>query len=66
MVIRIIDETPHESVVKKAVCRNCGVTLEYVPNDIKSRDTMDYGGTTDTLYFIDCLKCQKQVQVKRY
>ena len=66
MAVKIVDEIPHESVVKKVVCRNCGITLEYVPNDVKSRSHTDYSGTADTYYFIDCLKCQKPVEVKKY
>ena len=25
---------PHKSVVKECICRKCGCTLEYTPNDV--------------------------------
>jgi Zn ribbon nucleic-acid-binding protein len=64
-MIRIIDETPHPTVVKQVVCRNCGCTLEYTPNDVKNYVHHDYGGGSDTVYHINCLKCNHQINVSR-
>lgn len=60
-MIKVIDKTPHKSVVKQVVCDNCGVTLEYVPADIKSQSYSDYGGGHNTDYYIDCPDCNHRV-----
>ncbi|GEM_PF-2423949 len=36
MAVRAIKVEPDPSVVKRIVCPNCGVTLEYRPNDVKT------------------------------
>jgi 5-methylcytosine-specific restriction endonuclease McrA len=64
MAIRIIDDKPHKSVVKEQVCTNCGVTLEYVPADVKEFVHHDYGGGSDVVRYIVCPKCQHQQRVK--
>lgn len=66
MTVKIIDTQPHKSVVKETVCGNCGVTLQYVPNDVKKYVHHDYGGGSDMVYYIDCPACSKQVNVKGY
>ena len=66
MAIRIIEEKPDPSVVKTVICRKCGVKLEYVPIDIKSYTSRNYGGGSDTYYYIPCLKCNNQVPVRGY
>ena len=65
-MIKIIDDKPHPTVVKQVVCRNCGCTLEYTPNDVQKYVHHDYGGGSDTVYHINCLKCGHQVNVSRY
>lgn len=66
MVIKVIDDKPHKSVVKEAICSNCGVTLEYVPADIEERMVTDYTGDSDVIRFIRCPKCQHQHTVRSY
>ena len=63
-MIKVISNVPHKSVVKECICRNCGSTLEYTPNDVKETTSTDYGGGTDTYYHIDCPTCMKRVYVK--
>lgn len=64
MAIKIVEEKPHKSVVKRVVCLNCGVTLEYVPNDVKVHIYKDISGTSDSYNYIDCPKCSKRIVVK--
>lgn len=64
-MVRVIDPTPDKSVVKVTICQECGVKLEYVPNDIKSYDSRDYTGDVDTYYYIACPNCGKRVYVTR-
>jgi hypothetical protein len=65
MTVKIIKMEPDPQVVRQTVCFNCGVTLEYVPNDIKNRVHRDYTGDSDTVYYIDCAACNQQVRVSR-
>lgn len=62
-MVTIVKTEPHPSVVKEVVCRNCGVTLSYVPNDVVSRYVKDYGGGGDTYKHIKCPNCSKEVGV---
>ena len=65
-MVRIVKVEPHSSVVKEVVCRNCGVTLEYTPSDIKEDYSTDYTGGTDYYKYIKCPPCGHEVQVKGY
>lgn len=45
---RVIKKEPDPSVKKEIVCRGCGATIEYVPNDVKTLwSGTDYGGGPD-------------------
>ena len=65
-MVTVISTTPHPSVVKETICRNCGATLQYVPADINNKVVSDYTGDRDTVYYIVCPPCGKQVTVKGY
>lgn len=65
-MVTVVSTQPHPSVVKETVCRNCGSTLQYVPRDVNHREVSDYCGGRDTVYFIDCPTCNKEVFVKGY
>ncbi len=65
-MVKIIDATPHKSVVKQVICRNCGCTLEYVPCDIKTTTSRDYGGGTDVFKYIECPSCKAHVVVAQH
>lgn len=62
-MVKIVDETPDPSVVKRVVCRNCGCKLEYVPADIKEDYSSDYTGGKDYYDYIECPKCHDRVHV---
>ncbi len=67
MSVKIINETPDSEVVKQIVCQNCGVTLEYTPNDvILLWSGTDYGGGPDGAKGFKCPKCNKNVITKRW
>jgi RNase P subunit RPR2 len=65
-MVTVVNPVPHPSVVKEVICRNCGVTLSYVPNDVASRIETDYGGGSEQVKFIKCPSCKGEVQVKGY
>lgn len=66
-MIRIIDETPDEKVVKRISCQNCGVKLEYVPNDVVVLwSGRDYSGGSDGAKGFKCPKCNKNVITERW
>lgn len=65
-MVRIIDPIPAQSVVKQVLCLNCGVKLEYVPNDVKKVDGRDYSGGSDGHEFINCPSCSKKVILRSW
>lgn len=64
-MVRIVNTKPHKSVVKKVICDNCGVTLEYVPNDVSTRTIRDYGGGSDTEKYFVCPNCDHTIVLER-
>jgi len=60
-MIKIINDKPHKSVVKRAICDNCGVTLEYVPNDVATKHWKDYDGGGNSADYIPCPQCNHQI-----
>lgn len=63
-MVTIVKTEPHPTVIKEVVCRNCGVTLAYVPRDVKTRVVKDYTGSGDEYRSIDCPSCNKEVSVR--
>lgn len=58
---------PDKSVVKRIVCKGCGATIEYVPNDVRTLwSGTDYGGGPDGAEGFNCPECGKQVITKRW
>ena len=62
-MIKVIKKEPAREVLKEVICRSCGVTLSYVPNDVESRQHSYYDGSTDTILYIMCPECKKEIQV---
>lgn len=46
---------------KRITCRKCASILQYLPIDLKSRTSKDYGGGTDYVEFIVCPTCANEV-----
>jgi DNA-directed RNA polymerase subunit RPC12/RpoP len=65
-MVTVVSTVPHPSVVKEVVCKNCGATLQYTPNDIKEGKSYDYTGSFDMVYSIKCPPCGNDVFVKRH
>jgi DNA-directed RNA polymerase subunit RPC12/RpoP len=63
-MVKLISTTPHHSVVKESICKNCGSTLEYTPSDINSYTARSYDGSSDTYNYIICPNCNHEVHVK--
>jgi len=62
-MVQIVDPTPDPSVVKYAVCKNCGVKLSYVPADVEQDYTADYTGGREYYEYIVCPNCSQHVHV---
>lgn len=62
-MVTVVNAQPHVSVIKEAICSNCGVTLQYTPAEVKSHIHYDYGGGSDMHYTIKCPNCNKKVYV---
>lgn len=63
-MVTVVSVVPHPSVVKEAICRNCGATLTYVPNDVQERTAYDYTGGYDLIKHIVCPPCKHEVSVR--
>ena len=61
--MKVISTVPHHSVVKQCVCRKCGSTLEYTPNDVTENPVTDYTGCTDIYKVINCGNCGTEITV---
>lgn len=66
MAVKIINDKPDKSVVKRIVCKNCGAKLEYLPVDVKSRHGTDYGGGPDGAEWVDCPKCNQPAVIRSW
>lgn len=64
-MVVVINSKPDASVVKEIICKNCGVTLQYVLADVKRGETSDYTGDKDYYYYIICPPCGHKLHVKR-
>lgn len=60
-MIKIINPIPDPRVVKEVICKNCGVTLGYTPNDVVSSRGVDIDGSSYTYKYIRCPNCEAQV-----
>lgn len=62
-MVKVISTNPHESVVKRVICKHCGSTLEYVPVDVQEQTLTSYDGSSDTSKFIICPTCSNRLWV---
>lgn len=65
-MVTVVSTVPHPSVEKEVICKGCGATLKYVPNDIKEKVSRDYTGGSDIYHYIQCPPCGKEIYVTRY
>lgn len=50
---------------KKTTHSDCGAVISYFKNEVQSAVHYDYGGGSDTWYYIICPNCGKKVEVSR-
>ncbi len=65
-MVTIIKKEPDNSVLKEIVCRNCGATLSYVPNEVKSYSGTDFGGGSDGQEWVDCPNCNEKAIIRSW
>jgi hypothetical protein len=66
MTVKVIETKPDQSVVKRIICKSCGATLEYVPNDVQIYSGTDRGGGPDGEEWVDCPNCTKKVTIRSW
>lgn len=54
-----------EKAYRRVTCRQCASIIEYLPIEVKKNTYTDYGGGSDTVYWIECPECGKDVTVSR-
>ncbi len=62
-MIRIIDDKPAPSAVKRTACDNCGAQLEYTRSDTRIETRTDYTGSSDRYRVLNCPKCREKLTV---
>lgn len=65
-MVKIIKVKPAPSVVRRIICRHCGATLEYTPNEIKSYNGTDYSGGPDGEEWVNCPNCGKHATIRSW
>ena len=63
-MVTVVSTSPHPSVVKETICRNCGATLQYVPKDIKEKIVSDYTGDKERIRYIECPPCNHHIVIR--
>ncbi len=56
-MVTVLRIEPDRSVVKEVVCRHCGATLQYIPNEVQSYHGRDYSGGADGYEWVNCPNC---------
>lgn len=49
---------------KRVRCPACLVLIKYAPIEVKHRIVSDYGGGSDSYYWINCPKCHHEITVE--
>jgi ribosomal protein S27AE len=65
-MVKIIKKAPHKDVKKQVVCGECGATLEYVPNEVKSYSGTDKSGGPDGCEWVNCPNCSKRAIIRSW
>lgn len=65
MTVRVVKEAPSPQVEKEIVCRECGRTLAYVPNDVQSYHGTDISGGPDGHTWVNC-PCGKKAIISSW
>jgi ribosomal protein S27E len=63
-MVTVVKIEPHPTVVNEAICKGCGATLEYVPNEVQTYNWIDYGGDNNVVKYVTCPNCNNEVKVK--
>lgn len=61
-----VERDPTDEEKRKAKCPGCLCVIRYVPNEVMNRTFSDYGGGSDTHWWVVCpnSKCGKEVPVR--
>lgn len=54
-----------EKLAKQVTCHGCASILEYYPNEKQERTYKDISQCTETIHYIVCPGCNKEVIIKR-
>ena len=61
MAIKVVGKDKKK--IRKVTCNNCSSILEFTNSDIKGRTYKDISQVTETVYYIVCPDCRKQIEV---
>ena len=60
--MRVISDASKD-IEKRLICHKCGTEIGYLPIDIQEKICRDYGGGYDTIKWIKCPKCKREIVV---
>ena len=55
--MKVLQKGRDRDVGKEHTCSQCGSLLLVLPIDVKSYVSYDYGGGSDTVYYVNCPEC---------
>ncbi len=55
-----------KQVEKRCTCQGCGSIVAYLPNEVKRRDGVDYGGGPDGDESIPCPNCGARIILRAW
>ena len=61
--MKVLKKGKDRNIGRELTCSNCAALLLVLPKDVKSYTSTDYGGETDTTYYVTCPDCQKKTYV---
>ncbi len=60
MAIRVVGLKPE--LKQSTACQNCAAVLEYLPSDVCSRSFREIDGVQETVHYVRCPQCGKEVR----
>lgn len=57
---------PDPNDAQKKKCKNCGVTVQFFPVDIKEYSGRDYSGGPDGCEWVDCPNCNERIILRSW
>ena len=61
--MKVLKKGKDRNIGRELTCSNCAALLLVLPKDVKSYQSTDYTGGTDTEHYVTCPDCSKRIYV---